>query len=179
MARKLQDQPAALDHALYEIEMLIFCAHKLRSFGPGWDGSALLESFAVHARNLDEFFGNEKEVNGYMKPGHFVPSWDYGYRSDVALIRRASAQVSHLTYDRQTPQEKTAWDCPSITQRLLIPARQFLECVARDQALMAYQNNRERTLALLKLIPESVFSATTANIAAPQVLTIRMGDTVA
>jgi len=72
--RKRDNKPAALDHALYEIEML---AHSLQALcRPGVprsrDGSGWLEVFAIHARNLNEFFAKEEEKGGYMKPHHFA-----------------------------------------------------------------------------------------------------------
>jgi len=107
--RKRDDKPAALDHALYEIEMLAAALVALCRPGlSGADGSGWMEVFAIHSRNLNEFFGQNDPGGGYMKPSHFV-EWTQSYAFDTNLARRASSQVAHLTYDREKPEEKTQW----------------------------------------------------------------------
>jgi hypothetical protein len=114
---KKKNIPAALDHALYEIEMLTNALVALCRPGlPPSDGSGWMEVFAIHARNLNEFFANKNFKGAYMKPGDFVP-WTYSYPFDVKLERRASGQVAHLTYDREKPEEKTQWQFELIFRR--------------------------------------------------------------
>ena len=45
-----------LDHPLYEMEMMHEAALLLPKATPGPNKNAILESFIVHARALDEFF---------------------------------------------------------------------------------------------------------------------------
>jgi hypothetical protein len=161
--RKKDDKPAALDHTLYEIEML---THALLALcRPGVpataDGSCWLEVFAIHARNLNEFFAKEEEGGGYMKPHHFVPSWTYRYVFDTKLARRASSQIAHLTYDRDRPEEKTPWPFAPHFKSLRAQALSFLKAVTSDEALMAYHSNRARTQRLLDILPRIHFEGDT------------------
>src|SRR4029453_13722775 len=156
--RKKEDKPAALDHALYEIGML---AHSLVALSrpgiaPSPDGSGWLEVFAIHARNLNEFFAKREEKGGYMKPHHFVPR-TYTYVFDSKLARRASSQIAHLTYDRERPQEKTPWPFEPPFKSLREQALRFLRAVVSVESLMAYHANRARTEALLDLLPRIRF----------------------
>ena len=156
--RKREDKPAALDHVLYEILML---AHPLfalprRGVVPVLDGSGWLEVFAIHARNLNEFFAEGEARGGYMKPHHFV-TWTYTYVFDANLARRASAQIAHLTYDRERPEEKTPWPFEEHFKALRVPALEFLRAVAAVDPLMAYQQNRRRTQELTAFLPKIRF----------------------
>ncbi len=158
--RKKDDKPAALDHALYEIEMLSHALLALCRPGiaPGADGSAWLEVFAIHARNLNEFFAKEEEGGGLMKPHHFV-SWTYPYAFDAKLARRASSQIAHLTYDRERPEEKTSWPFQQHFTTLREQSLAFLRAVRVVDALMAYHANRARTDRLLDVLPRIHFEA--------------------
>jgi hypothetical protein len=155
--KKKDDKPAALDHALYEIEMLI---HSLLALcRPGIsppDGSGWLEVFATHARNLNEFFAVKDFGGAYMKPIHFV-AWTHSYVFDTDLARRASGQVSHLTYDRERPEEKTSWPFERHFKALRGPSLAFLKAVRQQEPLMAYHANRARTDALLDVLPKIRF----------------------
>jgi len=154
--RKKDDKPAALDHALYEIEMLVHSLLTLcrPNLSPR-DRSGWLEVFAIHARNLNEFFAKEQERGGYMKPHHFV-LWKYPYVFDSNLARRASSQIAHLTYDRERPEEKT----PPFQQHFKALREQslvFLQAVASVESLMAYHQNKARPEALLDAMPRIRF----------------------
>ncbi len=156
--RKKEDKPAALDHSLYEIKMLTHSLLALNRPGiaPSPDGSGWLEVFAIHARNLNEFFARAKEKGGYMKPHHFVP-WTYTYVFDSKLARRAASQIAHLTYDRERPEEKTPWPFEPHFESLREQSLTFLRAVASVESLMAYHANGSRTEALLRLLPRIRF----------------------
>jgi hypothetical protein len=148
--QKEDDKPAALDRVLYEIAMLrnalvaLGRPGLLPSHGSGW-----LEVFAIHARNLNEFFAKEKDFEGaYMKPDHFV-TWTYSYVFDKDLARRASSQVAHLTYDREKPQEKTQWAFERSFKALRVPSLAFLRAVVVVEPLMSYHANKAITETLL------------------------------
>jgi hypothetical protein len=151
MQRK-QASPADLDHVLYEIEMLSegLKALHTRSAAPGADHNAWIESFAIHARNLNDFFG-KKPRGGYMKPDHFVKDWG-SYAFEKKIERRASNQIAHLTYDREGQQEKTRWPAKEFLNDLRKPCLSFLKAVAKVDALMAYDKNKQRTEALIALL---------------------------
>jgi hypothetical protein len=158
---KKKNIPAALDHALYEIEMLTNALVALCRPGlPPSDGSGWMEVFAIHARNLNEFFAEKYFKGAYMKPDHFV-SWTYSYQFDAKLQRRASSQVAHLTYDREKPEEKTQWPFELIFKTLREPSLTFLRAVVIVESLMAYRANRARTETLLNLLPRIQFPSDT------------------
>jgi len=158
--RKKDDKPAGLDHALYEIEMLTYSLLALCRPGvsTSQDGSGWLEVFAIHARNLNEFFAKTKEKGGYMKPHHFVP-WTYSYVFNLKLARRASSQIAHLTYDRERPEEKTSWPFEPHFKSLREQSLTFLQAVVLVEPLMEYHSNRSRTKALLDLLPRIRFES--------------------
>jgi hypothetical protein len=165
--RKRDDKPAALDHVLYEMQMLILALLALSrpNLSPA-DASGWLEVFAIHARNLNEFFGPKNPGDDYMRPDHFVP-WTYAYQFDGDLKGRASSQIAHLTYSRERPEEKTRWAFETYFTALRIPSMEFLAAVAQVESLMAYQDNRGRTQWLLAAFPGVSFQRVehNANIA--------------
>lgn len=167
---KKDNKPAALDHALYEMIMLIRALPPLFDEGlapfvrSGW-----LEVFAIHARNLNEFFGKKNQRREYMKPADFVTDWSHPYAFDQDVADRANLQVAHLTYEREAPHEKTNWPVVRIVEKLKAPCLSFLVSVQKQEALMGYQDNRTRTDYLLaelpKLFPANSPAETNANIA--------------
>jgi hypothetical protein len=167
--RKRHDKPAALDHVLYEMLMLVLSLRMLSRHGlQQVEGSGWLEVFAIHARNLNEFFNPKNPGGSYMRPDHFV-EWTQSYQFDRDLTARASAQIAHLTYSRERPEEKTPWPFEKHFAVLRIPSLQFLTAVAQIESLMAYHDNRTRTKWLLQAFPGVPFDAIyhKANIAPP------------
>jgi len=159
--RRRDDKPAALDHALYEIVMLTNALHEVCRPGlPPHHGSGWLEVFGIHARNLNEFFALKDFGRAYMKPSHFV-TWTYTYVFDKDLARRASSQVTHLTYDREKPEEKTQWPIEPIFKALRKQSLAFLKAVAVDESLMKYGSNNLRTEELLVVLPRIRFPGDT------------------
>jgi len=155
--RKRDDKPAALDHVLYEIEMLTSALFALCRPGlADVDGSGWMEVFAIHARNLNEFFAQKDHGGGYMRPDHFV-TWIYSYKFDSGLCRRASGQVAHLTYDREKPEDKTQWPFEEVFKALREQCLVFLGAVVLVEPLMAYRANRRRVDALLATLPRIQF----------------------
>jgi hypothetical protein len=156
---KKDNKPAALDHALYEMIML------LHSLPPAFDDSLAsvvrsgwLEVFAIHARNLNEFFGKKNQRREYMKPADFVNGWNHAYSLDEELKKRADMQVAHLTYERETPEEKSSWPVERIFTNLRGPCLIFLQRVREQDALMTYKDNLARTVWLIETFPKVIFS---------------------
>ena len=152
---KVYDKPASLDHALYEIEMLtesVLALSRANVAGTS-DANAWLEVYALHFRNLNDFFSNKvgNDNDGYMKPHHFV-EWVYSYAFDGPLAGRASSQVAHLTYNRERPEEKSSWPIKTSFGRLREQSIAFLNAVADVEPLMNYKANRARTSSLLLIL---------------------------
>jgi len=149
---KSRDQAAALDHVLYEIEMLTYSLLALsKGKLDGLSQNVWIEIFAIHARNLNEFFGAKKDAGAYMRPSHFV-TWEYDYSEDKRLARRASAHVSHLTYDREVPGKKTPWAATEIFFPLQNQSLRFLGLISKNEPYMAFQHNQKRTASLIELL---------------------------
>ena len=53
------------------------------------EGNAWLEVFAIHSRNLNEFYSNKKLEKAYMRPSDFI-TWQYSY-SLIRFLRVALA----------------------------------------------------------------------------------------
>lgn len=148
---------AEMHHVVYEIQMLTSAIFALSERELRDDyRNAWIESFAIHARNLNEFFGIERKPRndhkGYMRAGHFV-EWSKPYRFNAQLDSRACEQVAHITFNREAPEKKTGWDFKGVFELLRAPSIEFLLKVAADETLMAWGNNRQQTEELLALLP--------------------------
>src|SRR5690242_4290830 len=105
-----RNMAAELHHVLYEIKMLTRALLELSNPNlPNGFGNAWMESFAIHARNLNEFFGLKKKHEEYMRAVDFI-EWSIPYHFNRKLNARASEQVAHLTFNRENPEKKTNWD---------------------------------------------------------------------
>jgi hypothetical protein len=155
------DKPAALDHVLYEMEMLRYALPRIRAASERGEKNCFMEAFAIHARNLNEFFQKppehktkaRKHKHPVMKPHHFISEWQYHlYKSDGNLFERASTQVAHLTYNRESPDEKTEWLFGEIFSGLREPMETFLPRIWEVDPFMAYDRNRARTKQLMDVL---------------------------
>jgi len=148
-----KNMAAELHHVLYEIKMLTLALLELGKPNlPNGFGNAWMESFAIHARNLNEFFGHKKKHDEYMRAIDFI-HWSNPYQFDWKLNNRASEQVAHLTFNRENPEKKTDWDFKGIYESLRVPSVEFLKAVAADETLMGWRDNRQETEELLNFLP--------------------------
>lgn len=127
--RKTREQLVdASSHVRYEMDMLLATACLL-SKAPGRPkavGYAFLEAFLVHARNLIEFFHQDKPNKKYpldVRAFDYAPKWK---TNDVKRLARRlyrshhgeiSKRMSHLTLKR-TEIEQETWDYSSIRNDL-------------------------------------------------------------
>jgi hypothetical protein len=85
------------EHLHYEIDMLLATFDRLRA--PVYDpvaANALIESFCIHARNLDDFFLGRRgaKAETYAKPSY--KPYDGGGISST-LDKKLNTQIAHLT----------------------------------------------------------------------------------
>ncbi|MGC1499272.1 MAG: hypothetical protein WA800_04675, partial [Terriglobales bacterium] len=98
---------------------------------PCTETSALLESFAVHLRNLIEFFAYPKK-GGYVRAGNFFDepdAWPLAQSPELdKLSKRANEQVTHLTENRVSgnPPEKE-WNVGEMVQVIDKVAKRFAQ----------------------------------------------------
>lgn len=144
-------RPQALVHILYEIWMLLRTYRDSRR-KDGWDSvrsNAYLESFVIHARNLDEFFGSEKTSGGRMTLAHF------GFSEALSPKRhrdigRMNDEICHLNFNRKSSGEKGDWRLDRALGELVDPCLAFLDYAARDESMMRFEKNEARTHSLIE-----------------------------
>lgn len=112
--------------------------------------NALLESFAIHVRNLIYFFYTDvpkKEDDNIAK--YYFTEWESVRPSKTEVLEkayaRANKEIAHLTFSRLdvTP-EKKQWDFESISIDLNKTIEKFLELVPENllDPSLKYKNNR-------------------------------------
>jgi hypothetical protein len=117
------------EHLMHELSMLWELAEMLPGRAPGTETSALLESFAIHLRNLIEFFYYPKKGE-YVRAQDFFEDpgkWSPKLMSDTEkLLDRANNEVSHLTVRRisGSPPEKQ-WNTTHMLKQIESIAKEF------------------------------------------------------
>ncbi|MEN9406914.1 MAG: hypothetical protein RLZZ455_130 [Candidatus Parcubacteria bacterium] len=134
------EKKKAVEHIVYEIMM--FNAASLQLMPPPSNQlqtNILLESFAIHSRNLFDFF--------YTKPKKDdISAGDYLSRKKEFILKRTkkkvlknltrktNKQIAHLTYSRNNYNSHTkGWGVISINKFMNQTIIAFLECLERDQ----------------------------------------------
>jgi len=121
------------EHLLHEINMFWKLSETIQPNEIGFLPSVLIESFAIHLRNLIEFFYFPPESK-YVRAREFFDDpngWKPTMTNPVkAALTRANEEVSHLTHGRKSgmPPDKT-WDPVGLLKEI--------EPVARDFAIRA------------------------------------------
>lgn len=114
---KAKDKLKNISHHLwYEFSMFLALTQELcKGYPPGTINNALLESFALHVRNLIDFLYAENPGRDDVYAGDFFQckeDWVNIRPQITALLektkKRANKEASHLTYSRikVTPEEK-------------------------------------------------------------------------
>jgi hypothetical protein len=131
MNRKLRSESElklVLEHIMYERNMLISIANGLSIgiAGKSPINNALVESFAIHVRNLVDFLWPEKPKNDHVIALDFFSDknkWP-DIRPEISnLLKksriRAHKEIAHLSYDRinVTKREK-AWQTIEIANEI-------------------------------------------------------------
>lgn len=145
--RTIQELRAAAYHLRYEIEMLKFTATPLIPVPHPINGdyAVLMESFLIHARNLNEFFyGWEMACEGkkslllddVIAEDFFDAEMPWAKpqtnRLPDNLRQRLNEQLAHLTYGRKSGQYGD-WDFSDICQRMSSLMDLFLQVVAPEK----------------------------------------------
>lgn len=101
----------ASEHLLYEYRMMFWTAKELHKAIPkeGFAHNAILESFAIHVRNLIEFFFNDtQKYNDDVLADHYFDHEKNEWKNIRPIqspllkstIKQAHKQIAHLTYSR-------------------------------------------------------------------------------
>jgi len=128
------------EHFCYEANMLIISYSKLIVLSSKEninENNMALEVFALHSRNLLEFFINEDSKHSdTAKAKHFLT--DNTLFSNIEnnvlelekQIRKANKQISHLTYDRlKYTEEDKSWHYDMIFKDFTYIIKMFYECL--------------------------------------------------
>jgi hypothetical protein len=133
------------EHLMHELSMLWETGDALlRHKNGSVEYTALLESFAVHLRNLIEFFFFDASRD-YVRAEHFLDdpaSWSPAKPAEITkLYGCGSNEVEHLTRNRISgnPPEKE-WNVPSSLSIIETVAKDF---VAKASAKKLYSKVRE------------------------------------
>jgi hypothetical protein len=102
------------EHVRYELDMLFETSNRLNYCDIDDDvvRNALIESFCIHARQLIDFFNDEKGVHArrFMNDGHSVSS-STTVQLSGKLKTKLNTQIAHLTERRTTdPADKIGND---------------------------------------------------------------------
>jgi hypothetical protein len=146
MARKRrsdEDLVAISEHLLYEIDLLYKTARVLATFGHAQDSkaiiirNALLESFAIHTRNLIDFFYQDKPNSDQVIAQDFFDNGDLWVQQRPTKSQflkktsiRVHKEVAHLSYDRlKVTSEKKEWKWINIAAEIGKVLKKFHELV--------------------------------------------------
>ncbi len=120
--KRLQE---ASNHLWYEIMMLHRLAPDVDSgvATAVWRYNALVESFAIHTRNLIDFLHRRRSQQRVIAAHYFSPqkSWLALCPDESTCLKtaenRAHQEIAHLTYARQNVKDKK-WPAVEIVQEL-------------------------------------------------------------
>lgn len=148
MHRTADDLRAISEHLLYELEMLFGTANRLRDHAKNvteleWAlHMACIESFAMHARSLEQFlwsdpsarFPDDAFAADFLPPGEWATRRaQVQRRALTSLKRRTGHEIAHLSYKRLlvAPDERD-WPFDVIADVIGKAFRLFLEFVPGD-----------------------------------------------
>lgn len=130
------DREQIAEHLHYEIAMLWSAGLGIQRGGgyPTVVQYCILESFALHARNVIDFFYTDPSGDDVVAR-HFFSNeevWGQVRPAQAAVLlaakKRANKEVSHLTYGRlAAPPEKKPWQYAEITREIDTVLRIFCE----------------------------------------------------
>ena len=142
MMRNSETLRKASDHLYYEIWMFHSLVAGLASgvAGEGPICNAMVESFAIHTRNLADFFYPKRTRPDDVVAAHYFDSSDTWEKlcppaSEVlsAARKKADKEIAHLTYTRQkvTP-EKKPWRFVELSQQIQPAIDAFCRSVPKE-----------------------------------------------
>jgi hypothetical protein len=159
------------EHLLYELHIFRWLAENLPP-DKGFQLSALLESFAIHLRNLIEFFYTQPQDarnDGVIAADFFDPpsAWNLGLmpKSVNDARERANKEISHITYRRKGATDPTKpWPVGSLFREVHAIAQKFAAGASRDRLHPRVVNwLKSDTKAMTVLLGSA--STTTSNVA--------------
>jgi hypothetical protein len=139
----------ASEHLMYEVDSLVYATVELGKTPEGRIENALLESFAVHARCLNDFLWHDRRKSkprdafaaDFCRPGAWEKTRDalpQDALGEVRRRRRFGREVMHLTYDRidgdgEAYGEEKEWPCGVVLLELATALGAFAKLALGDR----------------------------------------------
>jgi hypothetical protein len=131
----------ALEHIQYEFDMLVAVSNGLASgvFGTSALNNSVVESFAIHSRNLIDFLWPEKPKNDHViAEDYFCNSeeWEKIKTPLPDILKkariRAHKEIAHISYDRiKLEKDDKPWNFILITELISENMNIFLKSKMR------------------------------------------------
>jgi hypothetical protein len=160
----VDDRALLVEHLFYEVQTFFDLAQRLVAPPSGHvditERNAFIESFAIHLRQLIDFFWSERhrteEKMDAFAADYFPPGiWDAirpdpGGSLTVELRRKVGWGIAHLTYDRAwVPPAGKDWDVERLASALVPVVVEFADSVDHDQFVVGDWVRGMRTCALM------------------------------
>lgn len=157
----------AKEHLMYEVSTLVYATAELGNTPERRSAreNTLLESFAVHARCLNDFLWHDRSdrkprdafAADFCAPGDWERVRDdlpQAALEDVRERRRFGREIMHLTYDRIDGEgESKRWPCGTVVLEIACALREF---ATRSLADRLDAESRESLLGLRQTLePDS------------------------
>jgi hypothetical protein len=134
----------AIGHVLYEILLLLEAIRRQQkcAFPDAFYRNATIESFAVHARNLNEFFKGKGDSDD-IKPSAFgYPERPKEVFLPADTLTRLNAEISHIGYRRKARGEKWPWSFAQVAHPLKKPCCDFIAHILTIPNLLSEETQR-------------------------------------
>lgn len=143
-------------HLYYEFSMFISLTQEMfKGYSPGTVNNALLQSFALHVRNLIDFLYNDKHQPDDVYAGDYFDTPEKWQQLRLAITpgltkakKRANKEVAHLTYSRlKVTQEEKIWAFVELSGEMIKAFDPFVTNVDRSlldpewNAFFQFRNN--------------------------------------
>ena len=130
------------EHIRYELDMFKYTAKYLRTTKDQFLINVLLESFAIHSRNLFKFIYPDKQPHkDDIVVGIFVDKKRFYLKNRTPrkelkfIVKKANKQVAHLTYFRLRYNRRTKpWDVLRIENGFRKTIEAFLKSIPEQEA---------------------------------------------
>lgn len=159
------------EHLLHELQIFWWLTKELPTKPNGFELSALLESFAIHFRNLVNFLYPESLRRGDVTAADFCEcGWHLGKIPDdlKSARERANKEVSHITCERKTGDDPNKpWDVKALFDKIDDKAKEFADAASEKKLhrkvvewLRATPSMKESMLAVASTIKTNTVTQT-------------------
>jgi hypothetical protein len=149
MTPSAEQRLAALNHALYEMEMFVDLPTRC---GMTEVSNAIAESYLIHARVLCDFFQQERSNDDVICDDYNFKREPLGVPDDIK--QRFNKSLAHLTYSRlKFTEDKKQWITDKFRPQLLERIQEFLQHIVANPRLGG-ADEIERARSLLARLPQ-------------------------